>query len=299
MDKDEIISKIFYDLAGYGSMKTTYEDARKIDKSIKYDDVKAWFEKNVEKKTQLRGYNSYIANEAYDEFQIDLMFFNDLKDPEYNGGLLMVDIFSKYTQVIPIQTKQVNDILEALKLGFKRMDGFPKVIYSDDEGALNSKEIQKYLKEHNISHIVTRSHANVAERQIKTIKDMIYKRIGKSDKRWVDVLYPALLTYNYKMKHSVTGMTPNDARKPKSQLEVKLNLEMHRKRSRIYPEIHVHDKVKLYKKKDKMDKQHISVWTDNSYEVEKISQSHGQNFYHVAGRERPLLRSEILLVKNV
>ena len=50
MSKDEIINKIYYDLGGFGSMKTTLEDAHKYDKTITLNDVKAWFNKNVEKK---------------------------------------------------------------------------------------------------------------------------------------------------------------------------------------------------------------------------------------------------------
>ena len=89
MTKNDIISRTYFDLAGYGRMQTTYEDAKKIDKSINYQDVKNWFENNIERKTQLRGFNSYVASKPFEEFQIDLMFFNDLKDPEYEGGVII------------------------------------------------------------------------------------------------------------------------------------------------------------------------------------------------------------------
>ena len=63
MNKDEIISKIHHDPAGYGSIKQTYLEARAKDSSIKYDDVKKWLHKEVEQKKQLKGYNSFVANE--------------------------------------------------------------------------------------------------------------------------------------------------------------------------------------------------------------------------------------------
>ena len=47
--KDTVIAKIYFDKAGFGSMKTTLEDAGKIDKTITMDDVKKWFDNNVEK----------------------------------------------------------------------------------------------------------------------------------------------------------------------------------------------------------------------------------------------------------
>ena len=34
MDKDKTISKIYFEPAGYGSIKTTYEDAKKVDNKI-------------------------------------------------------------------------------------------------------------------------------------------------------------------------------------------------------------------------------------------------------------------------
>ena len=129
------------------------------------------------------------------------------------------------------------------------MNGKPQSIYSDDEGAFVSNIIQKYFKDNNIRHIVTRTHATVAERTIRTIKKMIYDRLEKTNKRWVDVLHQVLLTYNYKMKHSAIKMTPIEARKPNNKIEVQLNLEISRNNNRIYPNISIGDKVKIYKKK--------------------------------------------------
>ena len=63
-DKDSIISKIYYDPAGYGSMQTTLRDARKHDKTITVEDVKKWLEEHVARKTQLKGMNSFIAHQA-------------------------------------------------------------------------------------------------------------------------------------------------------------------------------------------------------------------------------------------
>ena len=159
-------------------MKETLKDARLFNKDITYEDVKKWKDSNVERKRKLSGMNSFIAHEAFEEFQIDLMFFADLKE-KYNGGLLLVDIFSKYTTVIPLHGKTTDEILDALIEGIRKMHGKPKVIYSDNEPAFSSTAVQTYLKENKIKHIITLGHAPVAERQIRTIKVMIYKKVGK------------------------------------------------------------------------------------------------------------------------
>ena len=50
VDSNAIISKIYFDRSGHGSIKKTLDDARKIDKSIIINDVKEFFNNNVEKK---------------------------------------------------------------------------------------------------------------------------------------------------------------------------------------------------------------------------------------------------------
>ena len=91
-------------------------------------------------------------------------------------------------------------------------------------------------------------------------------------------------------------MTPAEAMKPQNKLTVKLNLEVAAKRKRQYPDVSVGNEVRIYRKKDKMDKERKSVWSEAKHKVESITQSMGQNFYRVEAYHRPLLRHEILLV---
>ena len=125
---------------------------------------------------------------------------------------------------------------------------------------------------------------------------MIYKRVEASGERWHEVLCAVLLTYNQKMIHSTTKMTPNDARKEHNHFHVKLNLELKAKHTRKYPTINVGDNVKVYKKKDKLDKERVSNWSKDTYKIEDITESIGQPFYKLEGRPKPLMRNEILLV---
>jgi hypothetical protein len=295
MTKDDIISKVYFDPAGYGSINETLKDAKKYDSSITYEDVKKWKDKHTERKTNLRGQNSFIAHKAAEEYQMDLMFFTDLKDPEYAQGLLMVDIFTKYTVVVPVKTKQIPDVKIAIEEAIKKMGQKPITVYSDNEGAFVSNIIQAYFKDNNIRHITTLGHAPVAERQIRTIKHMIYQRVEKTKQKWHEVLYAVLLTYNNKLIHSTTKMTPNEAKKPENELTVKLNLELKRKNNRIYPNVNVGDMVKVYKKKDKLDKERLSLWSKEVYRVERIDESMGQKFYKLEGKPKALMRGEILL----
>ena len=55
----------------------------------------------------------------------------------------MVDIFSKYMVVIPIKSKSEGDVASGLIEGMNKMGKMPKILYTDNEGALNSSAIQK------------------------------------------------------------------------------------------------------------------------------------------------------------
>ena len=303
MDKNEIISKIYHDPAGYGSVKQTHLEAKQKDPTITYADVQNWINKTVEQKKQLKGYNSFIANEPRQEFQIDLFFINrnDFPNEEYVGGILAIDIFSRFITIIPIKSKTIPEILEAIITIIKKM-GKPQSIYSDNEGAWSvGTQIDKYFKEQNIKHIITLSHPAYSERAIRTIKNEIYKRVSTpSDKNWNELLYPILLKYNYKSIHSGTGFTPAEAEKPQHQFHVKFNMEKHRKTTRKYPDVEVGDYVRVHKNKDKLDKEHISTWGDKRYKVNSITETFGQNYYHLDGykqngRSVGLLRHDILL----
>ena len=302
MEKNEIIKKLYYDPAGFGSMQATLKDAQAKDKTINMNDVKAWFKRNVEQKKNLKGYNSFVANEAFEEFQVDPCFFGDLKDEEFKGGLAIIDIFTKYATLIPTTDNKAPTFLEALKQGFQRMGGKPKTIYADSEGAWFNKEIKDYLEENNIKLIITLSHAHVVGRLIRTLKSMIYKRIEAAEqndgevKRWVDVLYPVLLTYSRRMVHSATKFTPNEAVKPSNKLDVKLNLELAAKHLRKYPEVKVGDKVRVFKKRKDFAKERVSIWEPEDRTVEEIIEYRGQPFYKVNGKHHEYSRSEILLI---
>ena len=102
MYKDKIIAQVYNDPLGFGSNRNTLKDAGKIDPSITLQDIIKWKESNTERTTQLKGYNSYVANAPYEQYQIDLFFMNDLPNQNYKLGLLMVDVFTKYTEVIPL-----------------------------------------------------------------------------------------------------------------------------------------------------------------------------------------------------
>jgi hypothetical protein len=53
-DKQNIISKIYFDKSGFGSKKITFDGARKVDKTIKITDVDEFFKKEYKAKETVK-----------------------------------------------------------------------------------------------------------------------------------------------------------------------------------------------------------------------------------------------------
>ena len=166
---------------------------------------------------------------------------------------------------------------------------------------MKTKEWDDWLDEHNIVHIMTRGHANTAERAIRTFKDLMTRRLEGPDNKgvkWYDqVRLSVLAKYNQKMVNRTIGMTPYEATLKKNEAQVRTMLEINATRKRKYPDLKVGDKVKLYKKKDKLDKERISVWLPKVFEVEDIKHEKDQEFYYLKDYNKPVLRHELLKVR--
>jgi uncharacterized membrane protein (UPF0127 family) len=230
------------------------------------------------------------------ESQSDLFFFGS-EEEEFKIGLIVIDAFTKEITVFLLKNKTPDVILPALEQAFKNLGGTPEIFYTDDEGAYNSSILKLYFQKNNIKHIITRKHAPMAERAIKTIKDMLYKRMKHETTRpWYELVHEILFVINYMRKHSAHGMTPKEARKPENYMKVKNNLENNRVKNRKYQDIKVGDKVRIYKKKKNFQKSNVSIWSENRYEVKQIEDvPNAGKLYHLIGMPKPMLRAEILL----
>ena len=305
-NKQKIINDIYFDRSGFGSRATTLKDAREKDKSITKEDVEEFFRKHVEEKRKPRGENSFVAPHAHFEYQLDLFFIskNDLENQKFRIGLVLIDIFSKYATVIPIKSKEPPDMLAGIMEGLQKMGDNPNMFYGDEEGSLYSKTVIEYLEGEKIEIHRTRGHPAFAERFIRTYKDMLFKRVeadekkGKQNIQWIDYNLEILLTYNNnnKMVSSTTKKTPIEARKKKNEFEVKLNISLHAKRNRTYPEIDVGDSVKIMCKKGISEKERTSHWVRTSQKIKRIDRKLGQNYYYLDDDKRGYLRHELLKV---
>ena len=136
--KQKIINDIYFDRAGFGSKKTTLEDAKKKDPTIKMTDVEEFFKKNVEVKKKPRGWNSFVAPYNNHTYQVDIFFISkkDLKAKQkFRGGLVAIDVLSKYAVVVPVRMKETGSVIKGTKEAIQKMGKKPEII----EGSLEAK----------------------------------------------------------------------------------------------------------------------------------------------------------------
>ena len=95
-------------------------------------------------------------------------------------------------------------------------------IYSDNDRAFLTEIYKFFPHDEGITHVVTLTHANVAERFIRIIKNMIHDRVRFNKGRWTAMLSKTLEKYNNAV-HSSTKMKPKDAHDDKNHMDVRVN----------------------------------------------------------------------------
>ena len=310
LEKDKILEKIYYDVdEGFGSVRALYEKAKKDDMGISLDYVKNWMRNQPNKQRRnYKNYNSYSAPFPKYEFQIDIMdMISIMKDigidvddqPRY--GLVCIDIFSKKSHVVPMENKDGDTVYSAFMECLKVL-GQPLSIYTDEEGSFKSRKLQDFFKGEGIEHITTLTHANQAERLIRTVKRMIADRVRHTKKPWVEMLKASLNKYNNTQVHSSTKTTPSEAHKLDNAMSVKSHLLLKEKYNRKYPSISEGDYVRVFQKGKgnyTSRKETMSNWSERKYKVLLQGKDMMNNtYYKLEGLGKRYNRREILLVND-
>lgn len=301
-DKDSVIRGIYYDTEdGFDSVINTYRKANKVLNSITVADVKAFIEKqkgSFKQTKSYKGFNSYVAPSALHEIQMDLAVFTDSAQDNdgYKYAFVAIDIFTKYMWAVPIKDKRPPESIRAFKEILVKI-GTPAQVLSDREGAWESDDFVALLNQHKIKHIISSSPPPFSERAVQEIKNMIHKRLDGlelSKEKWVDMLPPVLKKYNSRV-HGSTGLSPNDARDDKNNIQVYLNMRQKAQFKRKYPPLSKLDSVRTYIKPHTFKKGYHSSWSSQVYKVTYVE----NNQYLVNDNKRRVYnRWELLKIEG-
>ena len=204
----------------------------------------------------------FKRRKVYSSFR-DNIWGVDLADTQslskYNKGikylLCPIDLFSKYTWVVPLKDKRRITIANAFKKNLKKRK--PKKIWIDQGGEFYNKLFQRFLKINNIEMHSTYNEGKsvVAERFIRTLKNKIFKHMTAISKNvYFDVLDDIVNKYNNTV-HRTIKMKPIDVT---SDSYAEYNKDSNEKE----PKFKVGDHVRISKYKNVFAK----VYTQNQSE---------------------------------
>ena len=151
-----------------------------------------------------------------DLWDSDLMDVSNLAT--HNNGItfigIFIDVFSRYLYAVPMKNKSTKETLKAIKEALRQSyPNQPETIRTDAMKEYVGKEVEDYLRDHDIYHQVSRneSKANYAERIIRTMKKKIYKYLyHNKTQKYIDALPDLVAGYNSNF-HSSIKQVPNTA----------------------------------------------------------------------------------------
>ena len=221
-----------------------------------------------------------IVNHIDEIFAADLVEMQ--KFAKLNKGyrylITCIDIFSKYSWVIPLKDKRGITIKNALEKIFKQRK--PKFLWTDRGTEFYNKQVQDLLNENNIKLYSTNNSeikSAVIERFNRTFKNMMYKKFTENNNTiFYNILDELVNNYNNKY-HSTIKMTPVEGSKKVNENKIKniYNFEKTKKPGKFK----IGDRVRLSLEKNIFEKSYETNWTEEIFEIYDIKYSNVPYYY--------------------
>lgn len=214
-----------------------------------------------------------ILKSINDLLQLDLMDMQQIaKDNDsYRYVLVGINCFSKKGFAIPIKNKKAVTVAEATekllrdsKTKFKHAQ---TDMGTEFQGAFQNLMKQKGIKYYNTFNSETK--ASIAERFIRTLKQMIYKSMAlRGTWRYVDHLDDLVKLYNNKY-HRTIGMKPNQVNGKNSKHLLSTVYNYHRKVMK--PKFSIGDFVRVSKPQYIFSKGYHPSWSSELFRIVDIN----------------------------
>jgi hypothetical protein len=207
-----------------------------------------------------------IVKHLNDLWQADLADFGAYA--KQNRGnkyiLLVIDCFSKFIRARPLKSKAGERVADALTSILKESGTSPPKHLQTDQGTeFYNKFVKRVLEKYSINHYSTYSvtKAAIAERAIRTIKNVLYKEFSnRGTYKWIDILDKVVRDYNNR-KHSTIRMKPI-AVKRNTKLDVFDHVKMMGKHR-----YELGDVVRISKFKTIFEKGYTPAWSTELFKI--------------------------------
>ena len=165
-----------------------------------------------------------IVNHIDEIFAADLVEMQKFAklNKEYRYSLTCIDIFSKYSWVIPLKDKKGINVKNALQKFFIQRS--PKFLWTDRGKEFYNKQVQDLLIENNIKLYSTNNSeikSTVVESFNSTFKNMMYKKFTQNNNTiFYNIIDDLVNEYNNKY-HSTIKMSPIEGSKKINEKKIK------------------------------------------------------------------------------
>ena len=299
MNINDIISEFYFNpISGFKSVDKTLTLIRRNHPAlkIKREDVQK-FIKDTEPRefSKERQYNSFIPQQAGHQMQFDLAFTNRFpgKSP-FKYAFFAIDSFSKKLAVIAQRTKSAQETTVSLDKAIQQL-GIPVTVMSDEGSEFINVVFRNRLKYYDIKPMQTRRHAIFAERAIRTVKEMITKRMrALKINRWDSLIDVVVNQYNNEI-HQATGLKPNEANKIENHDKALERMRERAKHGIKRPDVNIGDYVRVLKKPEfgKSYRVGEDAWSRYTFKILNIELSEDGTEFTLEHQNRKFLRYEM------
>ena len=211
-------------------------------------------------------------NEIHSTDLVDMSQYSKM-NKGYKYIFTNIDVFSKIAYAFPLKSKKIQDIKPCFEKIFK--NNKPKFIWSDNEPAFLSKEMQQFFKDNNVKIYHTNSHlkAVVIERFNRSLRELMMKHFTKNNNTvWYNILPKLIKIYNNRY-HRTIKMKPIEVNKSNEKY-IKENIYTYDKTSKT-PKFKIGDLVRISLKTRKIfDKPSSNIkWSEELFKIHSINKS--------------------------
>ena len=218
---DEILRSLYYDVrspAGYSSVQKLYTAASEKMPSLTLKQVEEWLrgETAYTLHRQARRHfkrNPIVSHSIGEWCQADLVDMQSLASSNngYKYLLTFIDVFSKRATAVPLKSKSMNAVAEAL---VKIFDEFVCFNLLTDRGKeFRNSAVHEVMENYGVQLRFSYNEAikaSVAERLNRSLKTRMHRYFtARGTRRYIDVLDSLLRSYNNSVHRSI-GMKPVD-----------------------------------------------------------------------------------------
>ena len=178
---------------------------------------------------------------------------------------MVIDVFSKYSRVVPLKDKKGVSIGNAFQSILKKSNRKPNKIWVEKSGKFYNNSFKKWLQDNEVAMYSTHNEGEsvVAERFIRTLKNKIYKYMALISKNvYIDKLNDIVNEYN-NIHHRTIKMKPIHV---KDNTYINIDKEVNDKDLRF----EVGDHVRISKYKNIFAKGYTTNWSEEIFVIKEI-----------------------------